>query len=137
MNNVTNLSDNMISARVATLCNFAALINLQNVRLIILTAIGIIEGNFSQTFYVAKDTDVEATSDNSLNSKLFDKNEELFNQIEKENPNISYLDSSARILLTDVTLTPSGSPTTKYKLAELFIFVDQIIGFHSIENSES
>lgn len=131
MDKSSNSLKETISLKNLTLNNFASFYSYENTRLILITAAGIIEGDFSQVLY--EKTDNENTTvqeEKSIHELLTERNHETVTEWENCYPNVQFTDKSPRIFLKNVVLSPISNPNTKINFNELFVFVDQVIGFY-------
>ncbi|MFZ5352775.1 MAG: hypothetical protein ACOZCL_08630 [Bacillota bacterium] len=101
----------------------------QNVdnKLILFTSVGIISGKPVNLLEISE---TESIEDLKTSSEWIIKiyNEQI-TAIENENPDADYIDSSARVVLTDASIITPNNPNSSVKLQEITVFSDQIIGF--------
>ena len=98
----------------------------ENNKVVILTSNGTIVG----TIPLDEDKDLSLI-------KVFDVKANAIKKYKDKNPNVEFPDNSSAILLKNATLYPNSiinesQPNITYP--ELFVFVDQIVGFSAMAN---
>lgn len=107
------------------------LVGNSNVSLVILTHLGMIQGDFISNFDISDDSqdNNEIKLVKTLSGKVFEMRDKELLEFQSENSNFKLINDSGTIALSDVTITPYNSINNAIHLGFLSLFTDQIIGF--------